>query len=137
MSWAPGCKWWLPLDADRVRQVAWCEAERPPLLFLVLLFPVLHWRGSGRAGVLHPRPSARGSRPGLSGGRGEHGMLAWSVECVRGWERFIELSRKCQGPEAGKGQAQQIKEARRGSRTKFLLYHTVLHSYPIRASLFR
>lgn len=63
-------------------------------------------------------------------------MLAWSV-CMRGRERFTELSRKCQGPEAGKGHAQQIEEARRGSRTKFLLYRTVLHSCPIRASVFR
>lgn len=93
MSWAPGCKWWLPLDADRVRQVAWCEAERP----FLLLFPVLHWRGSDGAGVLHPGPPIRESRPGLSG-RGEHRMLTWSVVCMRGRERFIELSRKLSRP---------------------------------------
>lgn len=77
--WAPGCKWWLPLDANRVSWDVWPALERPFLPLFPLLLPVQHHcgieKGEAELGSCILGHESE-NRESLSGGQGEHSTLA-------------------------------------------------------------
>lgn len=95
----------------------------PPPPCAVSLAPERGWQSWG----LVSWATSRRIRTGLEWrARRGHGMLAWSVVCMRGWESFTEWSRKCQGPEAGACSTNQ--RGRKEIKDQVVLCHATLRS---------